>query len=134
MTHRQAPKDPPLEADGPFCYRDFQPPGGAQPTQGKPVGVSYPGQRHEQAYGGTQEPAPHQDLYDPDYKQWRTEQMRIFDEDYRNWRQDRFRRFAEDFNQWRRAFTPSGQSAPPEGADTAAPNKPHGGGDDVSKT
>lgn len=36
--------------------------------------------------------------FDPDYLQWREEQLRQLDEDYRAWRQHKF---AEDFRQWR---------------------------------
>lgn len=36
--------------------------------------------------------------FDPDYLQWREEQLRQLDEDYRAWRQHKF---AEDFKQWR---------------------------------
>lgn len=43
----------------------------------------------------------HEALYDPEYQQWRAEQLRRFDEDYRRWRQERFSRFLEEFNQWR---------------------------------
>lgn len=46
---------------------------------------------------------PQQDArhHDPDYHQWRTEQMRRLDEDYRLWRQDRYKKFTEDFDTWR---------------------------------
>jgi hypothetical protein len=36
--------------------------------------------------------------FDPDYLQWREEQLRQLDEDYRAWRRHKF---AEDFSQWR---------------------------------
>ncbi|WP_028996707.1 hypothetical protein [Azohydromonas australica] len=36
--------------------------------------------------------------FDPDYLQWREEQLRQLDEDYRAWRRHKF---AEDFKQWR---------------------------------
>lgn len=67
------------------------------------------GSDHDQQGGlgqgvrGDSEAASHQDLLDPDYQQWRNEQMRAFDEDYRNWRQERFRRFSDDFTNWRKA-------------------------------
>lgn len=55
----------------------------------------------------------HEDLYDPEYQQWRAEQLRRFDEDYRRWRQERFSRFLEEFNQWRqRRGGPSNPSTP----------------------
>ena len=55
----------------------------------------------------------HEELYDPEYQQWRTEQLRRFDEDYRRWRQERFSRFLEEFKQWRqRRGGSSGPSTP----------------------
>lgn len=36
--------------------------------------------------------------FDPEYLQWREEQLRSLDEDYRAWRQQKF---ADDFSQWR---------------------------------
>lgn len=43
----------------------------------------------------------HQTHYDPDYEQWRAEQMRAFDADYHGWRQERYQKFSEDFGKWR---------------------------------
>lgn len=42
-----------------------------------------------------------QQHYDPDYEQWRHEQMRTLDNDYHGWRQERYQKFSEDFNKWR---------------------------------
>lgn len=36
--------------------------------------------------------------FDPEYLQWREEQLRSLDEDYRTWRRQKF---AHDFSQWR---------------------------------
>ncbi|MES2960195.1 MAG: hypothetical protein V4792_18555, partial [Pseudomonadota bacterium] len=33
--------------------------------------------------------------FDPDYHQWRREQMQALDEDYRNWREDRYKKFSD---------------------------------------
>jgi len=38
---------------------------------------------------------------DPDYQQWRQEQLRLLDEDYQSWRKERYQKFSEDFNTWR---------------------------------
>jgi hypothetical protein len=46
---------------------------------------------------GTGAASPDED-FDPDYLQWREEQLRSLDEDYRAWRQQKF---ADDFSQWR---------------------------------
>jgi hypothetical protein len=54
--------------------------------------------------------------FDPDYRQWREQQMRELDRDYELWRQERYKKFSEEFNQWRESRRrPSGQSA---GSDT----------------
>jgi hypothetical protein len=42
-----------------------------------------------------------QAYHDPDYRQWRNEQLSRFDLDYAEWRQDRYQRFSEDFENWR---------------------------------
>ncbi len=39
--------------------------------------------------------------HDPDYQQWRTEQLRSLDNDYEAWRGERYKKFSEDFNTWR---------------------------------
>lgn len=49
------------------------------------------------------------DDFDPDYQQWRNEQLRSLDADYRNWRQDRYKKFSDDFSSWRQNQQ-SGQS------------------------
>ena len=38
--------------------------------------------------------------YDPEYQQWRAEQMRKLDKDYESWRKERYHKFSEDFNTW----------------------------------
>jgi hypothetical protein len=42
-----------------------------------------------------------QEEFDPDYHQWRNEQIRALDEDYRGWRQDRYKKFSDEFDKWR---------------------------------
>lgn len=39
--------------------------------------------------------------YDPDYEQWRNEQLRNLDNDYESWRGERYKKFSDDFNTWR---------------------------------
>lgn len=39
--------------------------------------------------------------FDPDYHQWREEQLRRLDDDYRSWRQDRYKKFSDEFSTWR---------------------------------
>ena len=43
----------------------------------------------------------HHMQHDPDYHQWRSEQMRNLDNDYNEWRRERYKKFSEDFDQWR---------------------------------
>lgn len=50
---------------------------------------------------------------DPDYHQWREEQIRKLDSDYHQWRQERYQKFSEDFNTWR-ATRPSHGALPVE--------------------
>lgn len=38
---------------------------------------------------------------DPDYHQWRSEQIRNLDREYDEYRQERFKKFATDFDKWR---------------------------------
>lgn len=39
--------------------------------------------------------------HDPDYHQWRTQQMNDLDRDYDAWRQERYQKFSDDFTSWR---------------------------------
>lgn len=45
---------------------------------------------------------------DPDYHQWREEQLRMLDDDYESWRKERYQKFSEEFNTWRANRTGSG--------------------------
>lgn len=60
-----------------------------------------PGQWGRGEYGG--EYGRGQPQHDPDYLQWREEQIRKLDSEYQSWREERYRRFSEDFNSWRAA-------------------------------
>lgn len=59
--------------------------------------------------------------HDPDYHQWREEQMRLLDEDYRAWRKERYQKFSEDFNAWRAA-----RNARPSPGGTSGVSSPTG--------
>ncbi len=41
-------------------------------------------------------------LHDPDYHQWRTEQIRGLDNDYKAWREERYSKFSNEFGEWRK--------------------------------
>ncbi len=76
---------------------------GGQGTYGQPHD-HYP-QHHQGPTGYQQQGGPfnahHEADFDPDYHQWRSEQMRALDADYRNWRQDRYQKFSDEFSSWR---------------------------------
>ena len=40
--------------------------------------------------------------HDPDYHQWRNEQIRGLDNDYKAWREERYSNFSNEFGEWRR--------------------------------
>ena len=51
------------------------------------------------AAGGYRE--AHSPHADPDYHQWRNQQIQNLDRDYGDWRRERFEKFSSDFNNWR---------------------------------
>lgn len=62
----------------------------------------------------------HDDQFDPDYHQWRSEQMRALDEDYRSWRQDRYKKFSDEFDRWRAERNRSATAAGDAGGDATS--------------
>lgn len=80
------------------------------------------GSMHRQddmAWGrGEQGGSRHESEFDPDYLQWRNEQMRSLDEDYRSWRRDRFKKFSDEFSTWRGQR--AGRSQPGAGESSGA--------------
>lgn len=64
-----------------------------------------------------------QEQFDPDYSQWRQEQMSTLDNDYRDWRQDRFKKFSDEFSTWRSGRTQAGSSDTGSGNKTNKDNK-----------
>lgn len=63
--------------------------------------------------------------FDPDYHQWRGEQMRQMDAEYEEWRRERYQRFSSEFDQWRSQRTAGqdqrGDGAAQAGADDRVP-------------
>lgn len=59
-----------------------------------------PGRRSEEP--GWQGSGQVQRQFDPDYHQWRAEQMRKLDEDYEQWKKERYQKFSEEFDAWRK--------------------------------
>ncbi|MFL6679148.1 MAG: hypothetical protein ACJ8IK_12465 [Burkholderiaceae bacterium] len=94
---------------------------GFDQTYGQSSADDYRGNRAGQGQGGWQDQQPtNRDRYgdngyqsnwqqgqqghafhDPDYHQWRNEQMNKLDRDYHEWRQQRYQRFSDDFDKWR---------------------------------
>ncbi|MES2980318.1 MAG: hypothetical protein V4731_18005 [Pseudomonadota bacterium] len=75
----------------------------------------------------------HQREFDPDYYQWRSEQMRKLDRDYEQWRQERYQKFSEEFNRWRSqrdapASSSSAASSQPEPRGRSSRSNSAGGG------
>lgn len=69
-------------------------------------------QGERQGQGGYGVAAGHeQHHFDPDYHQWRSEQLRNLDEDYRSWRQERYKKFSDEFNSWRAGRNRGGPSS-----------------------
>lgn len=80
-------------------------------------------------WGGSGDPARTDRHIDPDYHQWRSEQLRQMDAEYDEWRKERYQRFSDDFNGWRgqRAAGQAGQAGQKRGAaDTSKAKKGSG--------
>jgi hypothetical protein len=75
--------------------------------------------------------AQHQEPFDPDYRQWRNEQMQSLDDDYRNWRRDRYKKFADEFSTWRSSRDKSAQGS---GAGSEDPSRSNATGSGADKT
>lgn len=65
----------------------------------------YQDPRSQQPYQG--QPQPH---HDPDYLQWRDEQMQQMDENYQAWRQQRYAKFSNEFGEWQKNQKPEAQA------------------------
>lgn len=105
--------------------RGYQDDGRHQGGYGRSYGNDYgnydrSGTRHPgwQGQGQGDRGAP----FDPDYHQWRDEQVRALDEDYHSWRNDRYKKFSEDFSNWRNQRSARGGS---EGSESSS-DKPAG--------
>jgi hypothetical protein len=92
--------------------------------------AGYQGDAQASTYGGLGGPGPYgthgwsrrgdgHDLddrqFDPDYRQWREQQMRELDRDYAQWRQERYAKFSEEFDRWRAARRAGADTAPGSG-------------------
>lgn len=111
-------------------YADYGGPwnGQAYPRRAAPSQVGYQGPRGDHWHGrddgrygeryagnlGGWSPDPagehhgHGKHFDPDYHQWRSEQIRKLDSDYDDWRRERYTKFSDDFNNWRNTRSTGG--------------------------
>ena len=72
--------------------------GGYQSNAGEYANTQrYGGAGDQTGYGSGPGYGPH----DPDYQQWRRQQMESLDAEYASWRGERYQKFAEDFGAWR---------------------------------
>lgn len=51
--------------------------------------------------GQNQDDHEQRDEFDPDYHQWRRDQLQSLNNDYRRFRQERFKKFSDEFSTWR---------------------------------
>lgn len=86
--------------------------GGMSAGQGGQYGGRGMGSPSSSAGGGygSRQRGSDDNQFDPDYHQWRSEQMRNLDDDYRSWRQDRYKKFSEEFSNWRTARQKEGNT------------------------
>lgn len=70
------------------------------------------GVRRDEQYrcgGGAREVRERLREFDPDYHQWRNEQLSVLDADYQAWRDERDKKFSAEFSQWRSWRSRSGK-------------------------
>lgn len=77
--------------------------GGGYGGRGDSFGTGSLGNRQSQGQGGYggYGSGQREQSHDPDYQQWRREQMNALDNDYDQWRQDRYQKFSDEFSTWR---------------------------------
>lgn len=61
---------------------------------------TYGGYGDQLGYGSYEDGRQHH--HDPDYQQWREQQLRNLDQDYHSWRGERYKKFSEEFDTWRK--------------------------------
>ncbi len=73
--------------------------------------------------GGAQEVRERSRRFDPDYYQWRSEQLNALDADYQTWREERYKKFADEFSQWRSGRSRPGEESKGKGNEKENANK-----------
>jgi hypothetical protein len=69
-------------------------------------------QGYGQAQWKQQEYEGEEQTFDPDYLQWRAEQIRKLDRDYLRYRRERYKKFCDEFDAWRTNQTSAAASSP----------------------
>lgn len=82
---------------------------------------TYGGYGDQLGYGSYQDRS--QQHHDPDYQQWREQQLRNLDDEYQSWRGERYKKFSDEFDSWRK----NRQSQQASKADASASNAKPGG-------
>jgi len=85
-------------------HERFQGGGGGYRSNSGPYAGSqtYGGYGDQLGYGSYQGGGRQQQHHDPDYQQWREQQLRNLDEDYQSWRGERYKKFSDEFDSWRK--------------------------------
>lgn len=63
---------------------------------------TYGGYGDQLGYGSRPEGRHEGQHHDPDYQQWREQQLRNLDDDYQSWRGERYKKFSDEFDNWRK--------------------------------
>ncbi len=81
-------------------------------------------EQYQRPYGqGAQEEGEQSRQFEPDYHQWRNEQLSVLDADYQAWRGERYKKFASEFNQWRSGRLSPGEESKSKGSEKENANK-----------
>jgi len=98
QTGGHYPRDPFYDDEGQYGLYGRQLGGGEQWG-----GQGYPRDTSRLSGGGVSQDSSvlRRQGFEPDYHQWREEQLRNLDNDYETWRGERYKKFSEDFNTWR---------------------------------
>jgi hypothetical protein len=74
-----------------------------------------------------------QQHFDPDYHQWRDEQLRNLDNDYQDWRKERYQKFSDEFATWRNSRLNASQQSQGQSGSQNLGSLAGGAGEDKSQ-
>ena len=66
--------------------------------------------------------------HDPDYHQWRSDQIRGLDSDYKAWRDERYSKFSSEFGEWRKGRKDTQSSSGLSDSESSSPTGSAGQG------